>query len=204
MAVFCLVALAALLGWYVLADHDFKFEVATLILLPLLATVAWRSWRWRASAAAAPPRLELAVLGLVPLMLITISSLGSPLGIGPFGSAGLAKFPEAQFMSHLPGTVRYLTFEDRTEMLSGEALPGDHPSLERFYANRLEGAAGVAALKSLGVRYVHWYTPSPTHPQSPSLMFASPLFAEFDDPTLFRRVYLEPQSDSPVAIYELR
>jgi hypothetical protein len=35
-------------------------------------------------------------------------------------------------------------------------------------------------------------------------MFASPLFAEFDDPTLFRRVYLDHQRDSTVAIYELR
>lgn len=204
MAALSLVGLAALLAWYVLVDHDLKFEAPALMLIPLLAIVAWRSWRLRAHDAIPIPRLELAILLLWPFMLLTVNTLGRPMGIGPFGSAGLATFPEAHFLSTLPGPVRYLTFEDRTEMLGGEPLPGDHPSLESFYANRLDGAAAVAALKSLGVRYVYWYTPSQEHPQDPPLMHASTLFTQLDDPALFRRIYVNDQGQSTVTIYELR
>lgn len=204
MSVFCLLALAALLGWYVLVDHDLRFGAPALMLIPLLAIIVWRSWRLGASADIPIPRLELALLLLWPFMLLTVNTLGRPVGIGPFGAAGLATFPEARFMSTLPGPGRYLTFEDRIEMLSGDALPGDHPSLEWFYANRLNGAAAIAALKSLGVRYVYWYTPSAEHPQDPPLMHASPLFARLDDPLLFRRIYVNDQGESTVTIYELR
>jgi hypothetical protein len=204
-AVFCLLALAALLGWYALIDHDPKFEAPALMLIPLLGIVAWRSWRLHDyTVAHSMPRLELAMLLLWPFLLLTVNTLGRPIGIGPFGSVGLATFPEAQFLSNLPAPVRYLTFEDRVEMLRGEVLPGDHPSLEEFYASRLDGAAAVAALKSLGVRYIYWYTPSAEHPQDPPLMSASPLFAQLDDPALFRRIYVNDQGESTVTIYELR
>jgi hypothetical protein len=204
LAVFCLLALPALAVWYVLGNHDTKFEIATLTLVPLLGIVAWRSRRLRGRDAGSPPRLELALLFVLPFLLLTASTPARAFGIGPFGRAGLATFPEAEFMASLPGPVRYLTFEDRTEMLSGQPLPGDHASLESFYVNRLDGAAGVAALKSFGVRYIYWYTPSLEHPQHPPLMFASPLFKELDDPVLFRRLYVSREGTSTVAIYELR
>jgi hypothetical protein len=205
LAICCLLALAALTGWFVLIDHDRKFEVAASLLVLLLVIVAWRSWRLRgARLVHGPPRLELALLFICPFLLLTVTTVGVHHGIGPFGPAGLLSLPEADFMASLPGPVRYLTFEDRSEMLRGQPFPGDHPSLERFYIDRLDGAAGVAALKSLGVRYVYWYTPSALHPLTPTLMYASPLFAELDDPALFRRVYVSQPGPSTVSIYELR
>ncbi|HKV30297.1 MAG TPA: hypothetical protein VJT14_04690 [Candidatus Dormibacteraeota bacterium] len=109
-------------------------------------------------------------------------------------SGGLQRVPETGFIDQLGG--RYLSFDDRRELIGGDPFPGDHPSLERFYVEHLQGAAAVQALKALGVRYI--YTSGRLH--NP-LMLASPMFSQLDNPQLFRRIYV---ADQTVAIYELR
>jgi hypothetical protein len=114
---------------------------------------------------------------------------------------GLLRFPEAKAMGSFDSADRYLTFEDRRDLLPGEPFPADHPFLERFYRDRLGGDDGVRELKRLGVRYIYW---SPRFFWDHPLMHESPLYAELDDRQLFSLIYHAGDGLASVDIYELR
>ena len=162
-----------------------------LLLRPRLPALALR---------VAGLRLQLLPIFALPLIGIWVAT-NHPCQIGycnPFViQNGLQTLPETAFIAANLGQNRYLTFDDRVELLGGNPFPGDHPALERFYTQHLEGAAGVEALKALGIHYIYW-SKIFDHP----LIHASPLFAELDDPALFTPIYADQAKT--VTIYELR
>jgi hypothetical protein len=162
-----------------------------LLLRPRLPAIALQVWGLR---------LQLLPIFALPIIGIWFAT-DHPCQIGycnPFViQNGLQQLPETAFIASHLGSSRYLTFDDRVEMLGGNPFPGDHPALEAFYTQRLDGVAGTDALKALGIRYIYW-SKIFDHP----LMHASPLFAELDNPALFTRIYAD--QGATVAIYELR
>lgn len=161
--------------------------------------------RWqppRHLPALASMRLQLLPIAALPFFGIWLAVQNPCLLVGYCNPAfvitgGLQQLPEASFVHQLTG--RYLAFDDRREMIGGDPFPGDHPLLEPFYVQQLQGAAGVQALKALGIRYIYWSASFP-HP----LAQASPLFSQLDDQQLFSRIYSATNQGASVAIYELR
>jgi hypothetical protein len=192
-------ALTAGLAWYVVGRHALFHENLVLGLMVLAVFLATRSRR----LARRPPsslRLELLPLFLLPFLVMGLWTARAPDSTAGYVVVdGLLQLPEAAFMRGVADQGKYLTFERRRELLAGEPLPADHPLLERFYRERLDGDDGLRALRALGVRYVYWSSRE-VHP----LMGKSPLFSRLDDGGLFRRVYYASDQVASVAIYELK
>ncbi len=202
LALFTAGALGALLGGYAVGNHLLRRENLVLALLVFGVLLVTRS---RALAGRLPGSMR---LDLLPLFLWPFLVMGLWTGHPDSDPAypvrdGLWQFPEAGLMSTFDPHDKVLTFERRREMLAGEPFPGDHPRLERFYAEQLDGPAGVRELRRLGVRYIHWTKLSPLHPITHPLELRSPLYQELDDPRLFRRIYYSHDELSTVAIYAL-
>jgi hypothetical protein len=141
---------------------------------------------------------------ILPFATIALSTTQASGSAGYVAKDGLLQFPESAVLTSFTGNRKYLSFEDRREMLGGEPFPGDHPFLERFYRQRLDGEEAVQELKRLGIGYVYWPNVSPLHPLNHPLMNKSPLFSEFNDRQLFRLVYAVYGPEGRVEIYELR
>lgn len=198
-AIWSVSVITAGLAWYVVGRHALFRENLVLGLMVLVAFLGTRS---RQLAHRLPPslRLELLPLFLLPFLVMGLWTARAPDSTSGYVVVdGLLQLPETAFMRGLAGQGKYLTFERRRELLAGEPFPADHPLLERFYRERLDGDDGLRALEALGIRYVYWSSRE-VHP----LMGKSPLFSRLDDPALFRRVYYARDPFATVAIYELR
>jgi hypothetical protein len=212
LSIWALLSSFFLLRMYVRIDRVEFFSDMTRVLLLLIVTVfaisavvfvVRKLSRWAAPQqlqTLASMRLQLLPIMALPFLGIWTATQHPCLFVGYCDATvvvngGLQQLPETAFVAQLGG--RYLSFDDRLEMIGGDPFPGDHPFLERFYVEHLQGAAAVQALKALGVRYI--YTSGRVN--NP-LMLASPMFSQLDDPQLFRRIYAADQG--PVAIYELQ
>jgi hypothetical protein len=210
--VWAFLSVALILNGYVRIDRQIFFSdmnralivlVAFAFVVTMAAFLVGIVVRPRLPAAAhrlAALRLQLLPIFALPLIGIWVAT-DHACQIGycnPFViQNGLQRLPETAFIAAHLGQNRYLTFDDRVELLGGNPFPGDHPALERFYTEHLDGAAGVDALKTLGIHYIYW-SKIFDHP----LMHASPLYAELDDPALFTPIYQDQAKT--VTIYELR
>jgi hypothetical protein len=198
------VPLLALLVGYASIDHPWTLRWENLGLACLLLLLLFAHRLPRRSRLAPAQRFAWVPIFALPLLMIS-SSTWHALPMPTYVVRnGLMELPEADFIRTVVQHDRYLTFERRVEMLGGEALPGDHPSLERFYRDQLKGEAAVRELQRLGVRYIHWSNLSHLHPITHPLQDKSPLFLELEDPALFRRVYYLNDGLSIVGIYELQ
>lgn len=203
-ALWTAVPLLALLVGYASVDHPWTLRWENLALALLLLTLLFAHRLPRQSPLSVAQRFAWVPIFALPFFMISISTwhaLPMPTYVV---RNGLMELPEADFIRTVVQHDRYLTFERRVEMLGGEPLPGDHPSLERFYREQLEGEAAVRELQSLGVRYIHWSNVSHLHPTTHPLQKKSPLFLELGDPAVFRRVYYFNDGLSTVGIYELQ
>jgi len=209
--VWAFLSIALILQSYLRIDRQIFFSDMNRILIDLVAFAFVVTMAVTVAMLIRPrlPAIALRIVGLrlqllpifaLPLIGIWVAT-DHPCQIGycnPFViQNGLQQLPETAFIAAHLGHDRYLTFDDRVEMLGGNPFPGDHPALERFYTQHLDGAAGVDALKALGIRYIYWSTIF-DHP----LMHASPLFSELNDPALFTPIYADQAKT--VTIYELR
>jgi hypothetical protein len=191
--------LIGMVAWFALENPRTEWGVVNLLLVAL-ALVALLVQASRIDTRLINLRLASRLsICLLPFLILFASATTH--ANGPDGQG----MPESALLQSLPSSSRYLTFDNRVELLGGNAFSGDDPALQHFYQDQLSGEAAVAELKRLNIAEIYWSIPPPGSGFPPNpLIEQSPLFRELDDPSLFQRIFYRYDDSGGAAIYALR